>query len=70
MITLVLFVAGAGMLLAAAVVSFRSSHRMSGRRELTRDLDHVLSEVERALADPVLIHQAQRQVWGRHSHDG
>jgi hypothetical protein len=70
MLTLVLFVVGAAMILAAVIVSFRLSHRSSGRSDLTQDLGRLLAEVDRALMDPVLIQQARRRVWGRHSHDG
>ena len=68
--TLLLFVLGAGMILAAGLVSLWLSHASSGRRELRRDLERVLFEVDRALADPILVNQAIRKVRRGHSRDG
>lgn len=70
MVTLFLFVLGASLIAAAGVISLRAWRASTGRSELARDLDHVLSEVDRALADPILINQAVRRVRGRHSRDG
>lgn len=70
MVTLFLFVVGASMIAAAGLISLWLLHASTGRSELARDLDRVLSEVDRALDDPILINQAVRRVRRRHSHDG
>jgi hypothetical protein len=69
MVTLFLFVVGASMIVAAGFISFRLWRASTGRSELAGDLDRMLSEVDRALDDPVLIMQAVRRVRRRHSHD-
>lgn len=68
--TLFLFVLGASMIAAAGLMSLRLWRASTDRSEVARDLDRVLSEVDRALGDPVLTNQAVRLVRRRHSHDG
>jgi len=71
MVTAILFALGvAGIVMSAALAAVCLPRTRARRGDSSPDFDRLLAEVERALADPILIAQARRRVRRRHSHDG